>query len=260
MSLGRWTATTVAMAATAWALAALGPDPALARQAVTGPQALVDSAGPDALLVTAAAVAGWLCWAWGALGLLFTALSALPGAAGCTADLLLGALLPAGARRLAAVALGLTLSTGAPALAWAAAGPPSVGALATAAADRPVSAVDGFTGAAGVLGSAGGPPGIPPDWPDSPGDAPAGAAPTTADRVVVRGDCLWDIATDWLAAQRPGTTVSDADTLAAVSAWWQSNATVIGADPDLLLPGQVLAAPPPGAAPPGTPPTPSPPP
>ena len=70
------------------------------------------------------------------------------------------------------------------------------------------------------------------------------------DRVVLRGDCLWDIAADWLAAQRPGAQVSDADTLAAVSAWWQANATVIGPDPDLLLPGQVLRAPPTEGSPP----------
>lgn len=97
MSLGRWTTTTVAMAATAWALAALGPHTAQARQAVTDPQALVDSAGPDALLIAAAAAAGWLCWAWGVLGLALTALSVLPGGAGAAADLVLGALLPAGA-------------------------------------------------------------------------------------------------------------------------------------------------------------------
>jgi nucleoid-associated protein YgaU len=31
---------------------------------------------------------------------------------------------------------------------------------------------------------------------------------------------------------------------AAVDAWWHANAAVIGPDPDLLLPGQVLRPPP----------------
>jgi hypothetical protein len=30
---------------------------------------------------------------------------------------------------------------------------------------------------------------------------------------------------------------------AAVQAWWRTNAAVIGPDPDLLLPGQVLQPP-----------------
>ncbi|OMQ14114.1 hypothetical protein A7K94_0218960 [Modestobacter sp. VKM Ac-2676] len=38
-----------------------------------------------------------------------------------------------------------------------------------------------------------------------------------------------------------------AATAAAVADWWQTNADVIGPDPDLLLPGQVLQAPPPSS-------------
>ena len=65
MSLRRWAATTAAMAAVAWALVLLGPHPAQAWRAVTGPQALVDVAGVDALLVPVAAAAGWAGWASG---------------------------------------------------------------------------------------------------------------------------------------------------------------------------------------------------
>jgi nucleoid-associated protein YgaU len=55
---------------------------------------------------------------------------------------------------------------------------------------------------------------------------------------VARGDCLWRIA----GAALPGTP-SDARVAGAVQAWWAANRAVIGADPDLLLPGQVLHAP-----------------
>lgn len=158
------------------------------------------------------------------------------------------------------MALGLTLSTGAPALGWVAAGPPSAsaGVLATVAADRPAVAVDGSR-SAGAPGSNGGTTGIPPDWPGASGGPPDGSAPTAAGRVVQRGDCLWDIATDWLAAQRPGDPVGDADTLVAVAAWWRANAAVIGPDPDLLLPGQALSAPSSGVPPAQNPPTQNPP-
>jgi len=235
MSLGRWTATALVMAGSAWALAALGPGADQVRQVVTAPQQLVDTAGPDALLVPVAAAAGWLCWGWGALGLLLTLASALPGAGGRAADVALGVLLPAGARRLAALAVGLTLGTGLPAPAPA---PPVAAGLTLAAVDGPVT------------GPVTGPPmdqpgGAPPDWPGPPVAPPHEVLPAAEDRVVLRGDCLWDIAAEWLAAQRSATPggVSDAEVLAAVRAWWQANAEVIGPDPDLLLPGQVLTPP-----------------
>ena len=267
MSLGRWTATSAAMAAVAWSLAALGPRSIQAWLAVTTPQALVDAAGVDALLVPVAAAAGWACWGWGVLGLVLTALSALPGAAGRTADLLLVAVLPAGARRLAAMAVGLTVGAGAPLLAVPTASLPATVALTAAADQRPVpdgsssptvtgspvpdwptsraedptGAVEDPSGRAREDGSAGG---VPPDWPGPPTTpTTAPTAPTADQHVVRRGDCLWDIAADWLTEQRRDTPVSDADVLAAVHTWWRTNAAVIGPDPDLLLPGQVLSAP-----------------
>ena len=265
MSLGRWTATSVGMAAVAWVLAGSGPQSARAWGAVTAPQALVDTAGVDALLVPVAAAAGWVCWAWGVLGLVLTALSALPGAAGRTADLLLVALLPAGARRLAAMAVGLTVGAGAPLSAVPAVPVLDQGTavLTTVAGHRPAPdylmsttgigspvadwpagrAEDPSVGAEDPSVGAGGdePEGGVPDWPAPPSAAPAG--PAADQHVVVRGDCLWDIAADRLAGQRPDAPVGDADVLAAVHAWWQANAGVIGPDPDLLLPGQVLDAP-----------------
>jgi hypothetical protein len=60
---------------------------------------------------------------------------------------------------------------------------------------------------------------------------------------VLRGDCLWDIAAGWLERRQPGVEVTDTAVREATQAWWRANAAVIGADPDLLLPGQVLRPP-----------------
>lgn len=60
-----------------------------------------------------------------------------------------------------------------------------------------------------------------------------------ADEVVVkRGDTLWAIAARTL----PGDA-SAADVMRAVASWHDTNREVIGDDPDLILPGQVLRAP-----------------
>jgi hypothetical protein len=236
MSPVRWTTVCLALAGTAWLLAALGPSGQQVRHAVTAPQALVDSGGPDALLVVAAAAAGWLCWAWGALGLLLTATSALPGAAGRVAGLLLVVVLPAGARRAAAVTVGLSLAAGTPALAAATSPAATTAAVAEAAATQGTVVAD-WPAPPAVDGSGG-----PPDWPTALPAAPAPTDPSAA-HVVLRGECLWDIAADRLARLRPGRPVRDADVAREVAAWWQVNAAVIGPDPDLLLPGQVLQPP-----------------
>ncbi len=57
--------------------------------------------------------------------------------------------------------------------------------------------------------------------------------------VVVRGDSLWSIAARHLPA---GST--DRQVAEAVERWYATNAHVVGADPDLVRPGQVLVAPP----------------
>lgn len=80
--------------------------------------------------------------------------------------------------------------------------------------------------------------------PDRP-VASATAAPViersavTAATVTVRsGDTLWAIAADTL----PGDASSQ-QIAAACAAWYLANRDVIGADPDLVLPGQVLTSP-----------------
>lgn len=76
----------------------------------------------------------------------------------------------------------------------------------------------------------------------APATGTAGArsnGPRTTVTVTVRpGDSLWSIAARHLA---PGA--SDAQVDAAWRAWYAANRPVIGADPDLILPGQLLHAP-----------------
>lgn len=65
-----------------------------------------------------------------------------------------------------------------------------------------------------------------------PGPAPDGSV------VVHRGDTLWDIAARWL-----GGSPADADVLAATVRWHEANREIVGDDPDVVLPGQVLRPP-----------------
>jgi resuscitation-promoting factor RpfA len=68
---------------------------------------------------------------------------------------------------------------------------------------------------------------------------PGTVAAPSAVRVVVRpGDSLWRIA----AAHRP-PGAGAADVAAAWPAWYAANRATIGADPNLIRPGQVLVAP-----------------
>jgi hypothetical protein len=222
------------MAAVAVLLGALAPDLPSVAAALVDAQRTVDTAGPDAVVLPAVGLLAWTVWAWGAVGLALTAATAMPGILGSAARVAVTVVLPAGARRAAALTLGIGLGIGAPLMASAApadpvgtavvpAAVPDWPATPTDAPDRPVPATAGpGSGAAGV-----------PDWP----------APTAGDEhVVLRGDCLWDIAAARL-RQQQGAVPTDAAVASAVQAWWTANESVIGPDPDLLLPGQVLRPP-----------------
>src|SRR4051812_5193425 len=114
MSIRRLLGTAAAMTAAAAALRALTPDLSWLLGTDLDLQRIVDFRGPEALLLCANAALAWGIWAWGALGLVLTALSALPGMAGAGARVLVRGLLPAGARRAAALALGVGLVTSGP--------------------------------------------------------------------------------------------------------------------------------------------------
>ena len=236
MSIRRLLATTAAMAAAAACLRAVTPDLGAVRDAGLDLQRAVDTAGADAVLLAGVAALAWAVWLWGALGLTLAALSALPGVTGSLARALARCVLPAGARRAAALALGVGLVTGGPLLAGCAT---TAGALPEAVA---VASADGPASSASAPVA---------DWPGTPAPEPVPDGPTVPDwpaaaageHVVLRGECLWDIAAGDL-VRRTGGTPTDGEVAAAVDAWWQANAAVIGPDPDLLLPGQVLRPPP----------------
>ncbi|NEM05048.1 hypothetical protein [Geodermatophilus normandii] len=241
MSARRLVGTTAAMAAVAVGLRALTPDLAAVVHDRGDLQSLVDTAGPEALLLAGVAAVAWAVWAWGALGLALTALSALPGLAGAAARLVLRCVVPASGRRAAALTLGIGLAT-APTLAGCATAAPSPAVVLTATAETTVPAVEGVPDWPAAAPPAGAAPADTatadaapalPDWP----------APAPGDHVVLRGECLWTIAAADLLT-RTGAEPTDAQVAAAVGRWWSANAAVIGPDPDLLLPGQVLRPPP----------------
>ncbi|GAB3065559.1 hypothetical protein GCM10027080_01380 [Pedococcus soli] len=65
-----------------------------------------------------------------------------------------------------------------------------------------------------------------------------GSTPAPPEVVVQRGDTLWS-----LAATHLGPDATDAEVAAAWPRWHRANLSVIGDDPDLLRPGQVLTVP-----------------
>lgn len=67
---------------------------------------------------------------------------------------------------------------------------------------------------------------------------PTRDAPAAEQVVVRRGDCLWDIVRRHL-----GPDATGPDVARAWPRWYAANREVIGPDPDLLLPGQVLVVP-----------------
>ena len=79
MTVRRWAGTTALMAAPPGRCGWSGPGLSEVRDALADPQGLVDRSGPDALVLVCVPLLAWLCWAWGALGLLLTAASTVPG-------------------------------------------------------------------------------------------------------------------------------------------------------------------------------------
>jgi hypothetical protein len=226
---------------------------------------------PEQALTLVAAVAGTAAALWLALGLLAALLGHLPGRFGALAGATADRFAPACTRRVAAVLVGASLG-GALAPGTAAgdtAGAPVAPATHTASVapaaawsatglDRPAAvAAPGWrpsgwsvTGDRGV-GLAGTPsPGWVPERPrvrPQPAVELLSVTPTSDDggRVVVhRGDTLWGIARAHL-----GPDASDEEVAAAWPRWHAANHDVIGDDPDVLQPGQVLRTPEGPAAP-----------
>ncbi len=225
---------------------------------------------PAQAVALAAEDALWLLLAWLAFGTAVSALGVLTGRLGALGAAVARRTTPALLRRAVAVILGAGLSAGlaAPAAGAAESGrrwqPVPVGAPA----GQPVAGVPGLTL---DLPEPGEPVGTPAYGPPRRSAAPTIAAPSVvapsvvapsvaapsvaarasappgpghraaeqlADVVVRPGDCLWELARHTLP---PGA--DDAAIAAAWPRWWQANRAVVGADPDLLQPGQRLTPP-----------------
>ena len=169
----------------------------------------------DEALGLVAVLGCWVCVGWFLLAVACSAAAAAPGVVGRSCSAAAEVLAPWTLRKIVAAGLGLTVVTG-PAAA-AAAGPMQL-QVAPAAAGTLVDRSPTRLGT---------------DLP--PLDRPADPAYV----VTVRpGDCLWLIA-----ARQLGPQATDAEIAAAWPDWYATNRWVIGADPNLLLPGQRLVAP-----------------
>lgn len=233
----------------------------------------------DGLLLLVISALAWACYAWLALGTVLMALSAIPGAFGSACGAVAERVTPAAYRRVAKFALGISIAAGPvfgalpasaapvdnPTQAAAAAALPSldrpgttdarVGTSAAAAAaalpslDRPGTSQSGQVSQAlpspdrPVTGQSSN--AINPDRPQT-GDALNRATRSTGaedqiqtQHVVKRGDTLWDIAKSQLPDGASSAQINH-----EWHRWYEANRQVIGEDPDLILPGQVLQAPP----------------
>jgi hypothetical protein len=226
VTIRRLALTAGAMAAAAAGLRALTAPWQSALTTLTSATTVATS-DPERVVLAAVGLLAWVVWTWGALGLVLTAGSAAPGLVGALARGLARLVLPASVRTASGLALGIGLVVAAPAALAAPAAVPSAVAVPDWPAGEPGPATP-----------------APPDWP------PGAATPTPTGHVVAPGDCLWRIVEQRLAAS--GNPPTDAAVAHGVDRWWSANADVIGPDPDLIRPGQVLLPPTGSRIPPST--------
>jgi nucleoid-associated protein YgaU len=186
---------------------------------------------------------GALLSLWLGLGMTLSALSALPGALGHLSRQLAARIAPVAVRKVVAFILGTTLTAALiPGTAAADNRPDGPRAAVVAAALYDVSAVSPGAVAApdASFRFVSNPPPVrggvdvapPATWSQSRREIPADEV------VVLRGDTLWSIA-----ARHLGPTATGAEITAEWHRWLATNRDVIGADADLILPGQELRAP-----------------
>jgi hypothetical protein len=229
---------------------------------------LVTAPGPasidEALTLVAAVVAALLC-SWLGLSTLAALLTHLPGRLGRLADRVARTWAPPVSRRLAAVLVGAAVTGAlAPGTALGEAPPPAAAAVPAAQAAPPAGTAapaglapldePGFAPTEAAVPSPGFAPTADTPIDDAPGwvptrpvhrpqpsaalVVPGHARPDAAEVVVHRGDTLWSIV-----ARHLGSHASDAEVARAWPRWYAANREVIGDDPDLIKPGQVLHAP-----------------
>lgn len=206
----------------ALALAAAVPD---RTAAALQPQAPVDALVLALVLATAALAATAL--ATGCCALLLTTLVRATGRRALALERAARALTPVTLRRVVAAGVGVGLGLG--------------GITTATAADgdlgwQPTTTTAGTTGGTETVDVTSA---AVPTATMATAPVPAvRAAPDVATTTVRPGDTLWD-----LAAAQLGPEPTDSEIAAAWPRWHEENLDVIGSDPDLLLPGQVLRVP-----------------
>jgi LysM repeat protein len=201
------------------------------------------TAGPDTAVATAAAAAGWLVLGRLVLGVTLTLIEALTGAATATRHGPVGRLARALTPSVLRQAIHHSIRVG---LVAGAVGSAVVTPTVAFGSPAPTTADVRLTDRT-----------APPEWPvlDRPAHpVPRALAPVPAtgtsdesarppspqgDHYRVRpGDSLWSIA-----AQHLPTSASQADVARAWPRWWRVNRDVVGSDPSIIRPGQVLRVP-----------------
>lgn len=225
----------------------------------------VARAGADRVAADLAGSLLWLLAVWLGVGLLATAAARLPGPIGRASAAAARALLPRILQRVAAgsaglgvllapVAAGATGSTGGVGSTGAARSASlNSSAVASPTVPAPTWPLDPPTTTPAATTPSAPPTTLPsPQWPQilptprphtvSPTPSrprPGGPAPTATETETVRaGDSLWLIA-----ARRLGSDATPQRIAASWPRWFAANASVIGADPDHLVPGEILRAP-----------------
>jgi hypothetical protein len=199
----------------------------------------------EEVVIAASAAAALLLLLWVSVGLLAAVLATLPGPLGLTSRVMRDAIAPQAVRRWAGVLLGVAvMSSCGPGGAVAS----EIGSVRTldgevsSSAPAPLWAEP--TPAAGDTTLA--PTAPAPEW-TPPAVRPLPPVTLTAPRpstrgetevTVRRGDTLWDLAAAYLPPE-----ATDAEIATACRRWHTANRNVIGPDPDLILPGQVLTVP-----------------
>jgi len=205
----------------------------------------------DPLLIASLGIAAWCCLAWFALAVALEVASLAPGAAGHHCERIASRVGPRLLRRSARWLVGVTMLTGplisTPALAASATSPPP-------SLDRPVATAPAHPGVAGTSRATAPDldrpvsPYLPPPPPAPVKTASTGSAQVltgTPHReiadghyVVRAGDALWDVA-----ARHLGPDATAVEIAREWPRWYAANRDTIGADPNLIRPGELLRPP-----------------
>jgi resuscitation-promoting factor RpfA len=226
------------------------------RALVSAIDASTASPDVDQLLGSAAALAAWIGVGWLSMTAFLEVASALPGAAGRGCAAVAAKASPMLVRRIVQAVIGVSVLAGPLTAGSAFATGPSTTTATSTPLDRPISVAAPAPANAGPAPLAfdrpasafvAAPPPAAKRTSAGPAALATGIAPRGAgdpsDRstdgyVVRRGDTLWDIA-----ARHLGPGASAVDISRAWPAWYDANRVVIGPDPSVIRPGELLVPP-----------------